>query len=76
MFFFLIMLIVNCYIYGCASLNWYDDWIIYSYITILFEMKPIYWGLKGNQGTMVTYASICFNIELIWCVMIELYVPM
>jgi len=34
-------------------------------ITILIEMKPVYWGLKENQGTMVTYASICFSIELI-----------
>jgi len=37
-------------------------------------MKLIYWGLKGNQGIMVTYISICFSIELIWCVMTELYV--
>jgi len=28
-------------------------------------MKPMYWGLKGNQGTMVTCASVCFSIELI-----------
>jgi len=29
-------------------------------------MKPMYWGLKGNQGIMVTYVFICSNtIELI-----------
>jgi len=38
-------------------------------------MKPEYWGLEGNQGTMVTYVSICFSmIELKWCVMTKLYV--
>jgi len=31
----------------------------------LVEMKLVYCGLKGNQGIMVTYVSICFNmIEL------------
>jgi len=28
-------------------------------------MKLVYWGLKENQVVMVTYAFICFNIELI-----------
>jgi len=32
-------------------------------------MKSVYWGLKGNQGIMVTYIFICFRtIELIWYV--------
>jgi len=35
----------------------------------MVEMKPVYWGLKGNQGTMATYISICFSmIELMWYV--------
>ena len=53
-----------------------DDWIICSYVTILVEMKPVYLGLKGNQGTIVTYVSISFSIKLKWCVMTELYVYM
>jgi len=29
-------------------------------------MKPMYWGLKGNQGIMVTYAPISFKmVEMI-----------
>jgi len=47
---FWILWIVNCYIYiyiyGCTSLNWYDDLIICSYTTILVEMKPMYWDWK------------------------------
>jgi len=30
-------------------------------------MKPVYTGLKGNQGTMVTYISICFNMIELMC---------
>jgi len=27
----------------------------------------MYWGLKGNQGIMVTYAPISFKmVEMIW----------
>jgi len=56
--------------YGSAWWNWNymcDDYIIDSYVIILVEMKSEYWELKGNQGTTVTYASICFSmIELIW----------
>jgi len=38
-------------------------------------MKPVYWGLKGNQGSMVTYVSICFSmIELMWYIVIGSYV--
>jgi len=48
---------------------------IIEYVIILVEMKPVYWGLKGNQDTMITYTSICFSIELIY-VMIGLYVHM
>jgi len=30
----------------------------------------MYWRLKGNQGTMVTYAPICFRmVEIIWLFM-------
>jgi len=44
----------------------FDVWIIDSYVIILVGMKPVCWGLTGNQGTMVTYASIYFStIELI-----------
>jgi len=35
------LLYIYIYIYGCA-LNWYDDWIICSYVIILVEMKPVY----------------------------------
>jgi len=46
-----------------------DDWFIDLYVTIMTEMKPVYGGLKGNQGTMVTYISISFSmIELMWYV--------
>jgi len=46
-----------------------DNWIICSYVTILVEMKSVYQGLRGNQGTMVTYVFIWFRtIELIWYV--------
>jgi len=35
----------------------------------------VYWGLKGNQGTMVTYASIGFSIiKLNWYVMCDEWV--
>jgi len=64
--------IVNFYLldrFCCWWWNWNDvcvGWIIYSYVTIFVEMKPEYWGLKGNQATMVTYASIYLSItELI-----------
>jgi len=30
-------------------------------------MKPMYWRLKGNQGTMVTYVSICFSMMELMC---------
>jgi len=26
-------------------------------------MKLMYWGLKENQSTMVTYISICFSMS-------------
>jgi len=30
-------------------------------------MKPVYWGLKGNQGIMVTHTPISFRmVEMIW----------
>jgi len=35
------------------------------YVTIFVEMKPEHWRLKGNQGIVVIYTSICFSIELI-----------
>jgi len=41
--------------------NWNDIcniWIIDSYVIILVEMKPVYWELKGNLNTMVTYVSV------------------
>jgi len=56
--------------YASVWLNWCgmcDDWVIGSYIIILVEMKLVYWGLKGNQGIMVTYAPISFwMVEMIW----------
>jgi len=33
----------------------------------MVEMKPVYLGLKGNQGTMVTYVSICFSMMELMC---------
>jgi len=39
-----------------------DDLFIDLYVIIMVEMKPVYWGLKGNQGTMVTYVFIYFNM--------------
>ena len=39
-----------------------DDWVIDLYVTILVEMKPVYWRLKGNQGTMITHAPINFRM--------------
>jgi len=39
----------------------YDDRVMGLYVIILVEMKPVYWGLKGNQGIMVTHAPICFR---------------
>ena len=61
-----------------SVLNWYDVWWLnYMFICNHFGWnETIVLGLKGNQYTMVTYASICFNIKLIWYVMIELYVYM
>jgi len=47
----MILNIVNCEllnIYGCVWLNWYDDWIICSYVVILVQIKLAYWGLIGN----------------------------
>jgi len=29
-----------------------------SYAIILIEMKLEYWGLKGNQGTMIAHESL------------------
>jgi len=53
-------------------------WVIELYVIILVEMKPVYWGLKGNQGTMVKYVSICFNMIELMCYVddwvIDLYV--
>jgi len=50
--------------------NWnymFNDWVISSYVIILVEMKSVCWRLKGNQGNMVTYVSICFNIIKLMC---------
>jgi len=63
--------------FGCCLLElmcYVDDWVIDLYVIILVEMKPVYWGLKGNQGTMVTYVSICFSMMKlnVLCVMTEL----
>jgi len=33
----------------------------------MVEMKSVYWGLKGNQGIMITYASICFTMIELMC---------
>jgi len=38
---------------------------MFLYVTILVEMKPVYWGLKGNQG-MYLYPSIRFNWYDMW----------
>ena len=55
-----------------------DEWVIDLYVIILVEMKPVYWGLKGNQGTMVTYVFICFSMMKLMCYcddwVIDLYV--
>jgi len=45
-----------------------DDWVIGSYVIILVEMKPVYWGLKGNQSTVVTHKPISFRmVEYGYC---------
>jgi len=36
----------------------------------MVEMKLVYWRLKGNQGTMVTYISICLSM-MNWCSMCD-----
>jgi len=63
-------MVTYIYIYALVWLNWYgmcDDWVIGSYVIILVGVKLVYWRLKGNQGTMVTYAPISFRIvEMIW----------
>jgi len=28
----------------------------------MVEMKPVYWGLKGNQSIMVTHTPISFKM--------------
>jgi len=65
------------YLYVLVWLNWYvmcDYWIVDSYEIILVEMKLVYRELKGNQGVMVTYVSICFSmIELICFVWLLIY---
>jgi len=56
--------------FGCCLLElmcYVDDWFIDLYVIILVEMKPVYWGLKGNQGTMVTYVSIWFIMMKLMC---------
>jgi len=57
-------------LYASVWLNWWgmcDDWVILSYVIILVEMKPVYWGLKANQCTMVIHAPISFRmVEMIW----------
>jgi len=45
----------------------YNVWVIELYVIIRVEMKPVYWELKGNQGTMVIYVSICFNMMELIC---------
>jgi len=61
---------LHIHLYASVWLNWCgmcDDWVIGSYVIILVEMKPVYRGLKWNQGTMVTYAPISFRmVEMIW----------
>ena len=64
-------------LYASVWWNWCvmcDDWVIDLYVIILVEMKLVYWGLKGNQGTMVTHVSICFSMMKlnVLCMMIEL----
>jgi len=56
-------------LYASVWRNWCvmcDDWVIDLYVIILVEMKPVYWGLKGNH-TMVTYVSICFSMMKFMC---------
>jgi len=48
-----------------------DDWFIDLYVTIMTEMKPVYGGLKGNQGTMVTYIYLYPLVWLNWCGMCD-----
>jgi len=61
---------LHMHLYASVWLNWYDicdNWAIGSYVIILVWMNPVYSGLKGNQGVMVTYAPICFRmVEMIW----------
>ena len=57
-------------LYASVWLNWYvicDDWVRDLHVIILVEMKPTYYGLKGNQGTIVTYTSICFSVIELMC---------
>ena len=57
-------------LYALVWFNWFgmcDNWVRGSYVIILVEMKPMYWGLKGNQGTMVTHTPISLRmVEMIW----------
>jgi len=51
--------------FGCCLLElmcYVDDWFIDLYVIILVEMKPVYWGLKENQGTMITHVPISFRM--------------
>ena len=48
-------------LYASVWLNWCvmcDDWVIDLHVIIMVEMKPVYWGLKGNQGTVIADGSL------------------
>jgi len=34
------------------------DWMMNVFAIILIEMKSEYWGLKGNQGTVIANGSL------------------
>jgi len=36
----------------------YYDWMMNVFAIILIEMKLEYWGLKGNQGTVIADGSL------------------
>jgi len=52
----------NQYVFICFSIIELMWCVMIELWTILVEMILKYWGLKGNQGTMVTYEFICFNM--------------
>ena len=49
-----------------------DDWVIGLYVIIMVEMKPVYWGLKGNQGTMITHTPYDWMMNAFAIILIEM----